>query len=184
MNTIQKEVATMQWYVLRAAGNKEKSVAEKLKKEGEVGDLMGKLGRVIVPIENSFYLKNGKKIKRERVKFPGYVFIETNVIGELKFFLKGLNGISGFLTNRSGEILPLSNLEVTRMIGDYEASKEVIETEVRFLVGEEVKILDGPFTTFNGKIESIDGEKIKVGVLIFGRSTTIDLNIHQVDKKS
>jgi transcriptional antiterminator NusG len=184
MNITTEKETTMKWYVLRAAGNKERSVAEKLIKEGDVGDLMGKLGRVIVPIENSFYLKNGKKIKRERVKFPGYVFIETNAIGELKFFLKGLNGVSGFLTSRSGEILPLSNTEVTRMIGDFEESKEIIENEVRFLVGEEVKILDGPFTTFNGKIESIDGEKVKVGVLIFGRSTSIDLNIHQIDKKS
>ena len=183
MNIVERET-TMKWYVLRAQSNREKSVSEKLMKEGEVGDLMGKLGRVIVPIENSFYLKNGKKVKREKIKFPGYIFIETNAIGELKYFLKGLNGAQGFLTSRAGDILPLTQTEVDRMIGEQQRVKEEVEVEVRFIVGEEVQILDGPFNTFAGKIEQVNGDKVKVAVSVFGRITLIELGINQIDKKA
>jgi transcription termination/antitermination protein NusG len=182
MNIIEK-VNTMKWYVLRSQNNREKSLSEKLIKEGEVGDLMGKIGRVIVPIENSFYLKNGKKVKREKVKFPGYIFIETNAVGELKYFLKGMNGAQGFLTSRAGDILPLTQLEVDRMIGEQQRVKEEVEVDVKYIVGEEVQILDGPFNTFDGKIEQVNGDKVKVAVSVFGRITLIELNINQIDKK-
>lgn len=183
MNIVEKE-ATMKWYVVRSQSNRERSIAERLANEGAVGDLMGKLGRVIVPIENSFYLKNGKKVKREKVKFPGYIFIETNAVGELKYFLKGMNGAQGFLTSRAGDILPLTQTEVNRMIGDQQKAKEEVEPEVRFIVGEEVKILDGPFNTFAGKIEQVNGEKVKVAVSVFGRITLIELGVNQIDKKA
>ena len=173
------------WYVVRAAGNKEKSVGEKLQKESEVGDLMGKVSRVIVPTETSFFLKNGKKVKRDKVKFPGYIYVETNAVGELKYFLKGINGATGFLTNRAGDILPLTQLEVSRMIGDFEAAKEVKEEDFicKFIPGEEVSILEGPFSTFHGKVESVKGDKVKVEVSVFGRISLIELNIIQIDKK-
>lgn len=183
MNIVEKET-TMKWYVLRSQTNREKSLSEKLIKEGEVGDLMGKLGRVIVPIENSFYLKNGKKVKREKVKFPGYIFIETNAVGELKYFLKGMNGVQGFLTNRSGDILPLTQTEVDRMIGEQQKAKEEVEVENQYVVGEDVKILDGPFSTFNGKIQSIKGDKVKVEVSVFGRISLIELSLIQIDRNN
>lgn len=183
MNTVEKET-TMKWYVVRAQSNRERSIGERLTNEGLVGDLMGKLGRVIVPIENSFYLKNGKKVKREKVKFPGYIFIETNAVGELKYFLKGMNGAQGFLTNRTGDILPLTQLEVDRMIGEQKRVLEEVEVEVKFIAGEEVQILEGPFNTFTGKIEQVSGDKVKVAVSVFGRITLIELNINQIDKKA
>jgi transcriptional antiterminator NusG len=183
MNIVEKET-TMKWYVVRAQSNRERSIAERLTNEGAVGDLMGKIGRVIVPIENSFYLKNGKKVKREKVKFPGYIFIETNAVGELKFFLKGMNGAQGFLTSRAGDILPLTQLEVDRMIGEQKRVQEEVEVEVKFIVGEEVQILDGPFNTFTGKIDQVSGDKVKVAVSVFGRITLLELNINQIDKKA
>lgn len=183
MNIVEKET-TMKWYVVRAQSNRERSIAEKLSKEGEVGDLMGKLGRVIVPLENTFYLKNGKKVKREKIKFPGYIFIETNAVGELKFFLKGMNGAQGFLTSRAGDILPLTQTEVNRMIGDEERAKETIDDEVKYIVGEDIRILDGPFNTFTGKIEQVNGDKVKVAVSVFGRITLLELGILQIDKKN
>jgi transcriptional antiterminator NusG len=183
MNIVEKET-TMKWYVVRAQSNRERSIGERLTNEGAVGDLMGKLGRVIVPIENSFYLKNGKKVKREKVKFPGYIFIETNAVGELKYFLKGMNGAQGFLTNRTGDILPLTQLEVDRMIGEQKRVLEEVEVEVKFIAGEEVQILEGPFNTFTGKIEQINGDKVKVAVSVFGRITLIELNVNQIDKKA
>lgn len=183
MNIVEKET-TMKWYVVRAQSNRERSIGERLTNEGAVGDLMGKLGRVIVPIENSFYLKNGKKVKREKVKFPGYIFIETNAVGELKYFLKGMNGAQGFLTSRAGDILPLTQTEVNRMIGEQQRVQEEVEVEVRFIVGEEVQILEGPFNTFAGKIEQVNGEKVKVAVSVFGRITLIELGVNQIDKKA
>jgi len=183
MNIVEKET-TMKWYVVRAQSNRERSIGERLTNEGAVGDLMGKLGRVIVPIENSFYLKNGKKVKREKVKFPGYIFIETNAVGELKYFLKGMNGAQGFLTNRTGDILPLTQLEVDRMIGEQKRVLEEVEVEVKFIAGEEVQILEGPFNTFTGKIEQVNGDKVKVAVSVFGRITLIELNVNQIDKKA
>ena len=164
------------WYVVKVATNKERSVGEKLQKESEVGDLMNIVQQVIVPIETTFYLKDGKKMKRDKVKFPSYVFVETTAVGELKYFMKGMNGVGGFLTNRAGEIIPLTQIEVNRMIGDQEKEKEKKELDTNvFIVGEEVTILDGPFNGFNGKVESANDKKVKVAVSIFGRVNIIDL---------
>jgi transcriptional antiterminator NusG len=181
MDTVVEKINTMKWYIVRAQSNKERNVAERITNESLKGDLMGKVGRVLVPTENTFYMKNGKKVKREKVLYPGYIFVETNAIGELKYFLKGMNGASGFLTNRAGEILPLSEIEINRMIGQQETAK--IEVETPFVVGEEVKIIDGPFSSMLGKIESINDQKVKLSVSIFGRITPVDLNIIQIDKK-
>lgn len=174
---------TMKWYVVRAQNNREKGVCEKLIKEGEKGDLIGKIGRVLAPIEKSFFLKDGKKVVREKVLFPGYIFIECNAIGELKYFIKGLSGASGFLTNRAGDIQSLTKKEIEGMLGRQETSEEEVELDNRFIVGEEIRILDGPFATFEGIVEEVNGEKVKVSVLIFGRKTPVDLNINQIDKK-
>jgi transcriptional antiterminator NusG len=180
--SVLEKTKTMRWYIVRAQSNKERNVAERITSQSEKGDLMGKVGRVLVPTENTFYMKNGKKVKREKVLYPGYIFVETNAIGELKFWLKGLNGASGFLTNRSGEILPLSETEVNRMIGQQEEQK--IEVETPFVIGEEVKIIDGPFSTMLGKIDDINDQKVKLNVSIFGRVTAVELNIIQIDKKT
>jgi transcriptional antiterminator NusG len=133
-------------------------------------------------MEKSFYVKGGKKVKREKVLYPGYIFIETSAIGELKYFLKGCNGATGFLTNKSGEIKPLSLLEVNKMIGQQEEAEEV-ELENPFVAGEDVKITDGPFDSMIGTIESISGQKVKVVVSIFGRKTPVELDMMQIDKK-
>lgn len=182
MSTATERGTAMKWYVIRSQSNREKSISEKIIKEGERGDLMGKIGQVIVPIENVYSLKNGKKIKKERVKFPGYIFIETNAIGELKFWMKGLNGAQGFLTSRGGEILPLTQAEVERMIGEQQKAKEEVVPETRYLIGEDIKILDGPFSTFNGKVEQVNGDKVKVAVSVFGRVTLLELGILQIEK--
>ena len=182
--TIEKQtVSTMKWYIVRAQSNRERSVSERIIKESEKGDLMGKVGQVIVPMEKSFFLKNGKKVMREKVMYPGYIFVETNAIGELKYFIRGCNGATGFLTNRSGDILPLAQTEVNRMLGQHEESKEQ-QIETTFVHGEEVKIIDGPFNGFVGTIEEIKDQKVKVGVLIFGRKTLMELSMMQIDKKS
>jgi transcriptional antiterminator NusG len=175
------ELTDLKWYIVRTQSNREKSIADKIKNESEKGDLIGKVSNIIVPIENTFYLKNGKKIKREKVLYPGYVFIETNAIGELKYFLRGVNGASGFLTDRQGNIQELSKRDVNRMIGIQE--ELAVEKETKFLVDEVVKIIEGPFSSMIGTIDSIDGDKVKLSVSIFGRINNVELNISQIDKK-
>lgn len=181
--TIENQTSTMKWYIVRSQANRERSVSERISKEAEKGDLVGKIGQVIVPMEKSFFLKNGKKVSREKVMYPGYIFIETNAVGELKYFLKGCNGATGFLTSRSGDVQPLSNVEVDRMLGQHQ---EIVQKQVEapFFVSEEIKVIDGPFKGFVGTIKEVKDQKVKVGVMIFGRETLIELNTMQVDKKN
>lgn len=183
MSTMIMKETTMKWYVVRAQANREKSVSERLKKEAEKGELMGKIGKVLVPMEKSFFMKNNKKVMREKVMYPGYIFVETSAVGELKQLIKIINGATGFLTNRAGDIQPLTQKEVDKMVGEHEtnSTKEVSNT---FCLNEEVKVIDGPFNGFKGVVESIDEEKqkIKVSVLIFGRKTPLELNMLQAEK--
>lgn len=183
--TIEKQTTTMKWYIVRAQSNRERSVSEKIMKEAEKGDLMNKVGRVVVPFEKSFFMKNGKKVVREKVMYPGYIFVETNAIGELKYFIKGCNGASGFLTNRAGDIQALQQTEIDRMLGVQKEAEEK-EIETTFVYDEEIKIIDGPFNGFVGTIEEIreKDQKVKVGVLVFGRKTLMELSINQIDKKT
>lgn len=174
------ELTDLKWYIVRTQSSREKSIADKIKNESEKGDLLGKVNNIIVPIENTFYLKGGKKVKREKVLYPGYVFIETNAIGELKYFLRGVNGASGFLTDRQGKIQELSKKDVNRMIGIQEELS--VEKETKFLVDEVVKITEGPFSSMIGTIEKIDGDRVRVNVAIFGRVTPVDLTTSQIDK--
>jgi transcriptional antiterminator NusG len=183
MSTITETTTNMKWYVVRAQAMREKSVGDRLIKEAEKGDLQGKIGQVIVPMEKSFFMKNGKKVTREKVMFPGYVFVETNAIGELKYHLKGMSGATGFLTDRSGTIQPLSRDEVNKMLGLHEES-QTKQPETTYVIGEEIKVMDGPFNGFIGTIDEIKDQKVKVSVLIFGRKTPIELSVMQIDKKS
>lgn len=182
MMTTIENVATMQWYIVRAQSNRERSVSEKIIKDGEKGDLIGKIGKVIVPTEKSFHLKNGKKVQREKVMYPGYIFVETNAVGELKYYLKGVNGASGFLTSRGGVIQSLTQTEVDRMLGVQKEKEEVAELFNHFIIGESVKILDGPFSGFTGTVESIKEQKVKVEVMIFGRKNLVELSSLQIEK--
>jgi transcriptional antiterminator NusG len=171
----------MKWYVVRTQNQREKSVAERIQKEAEKGTLIGKVGQVIIPIEKVITVKSGKKIQKEKVMLPGYIFLETNAVGELKYFLKSVKGTSGFLTERNGDIKSLSEAEVNKMTG---RNKEVpVESLLSFEVDEEVIINDGPFSTMKATIDKIEDQKVTLSVSIFGRKTPLTLDIHQIDKK-
>lgn len=172
----------MKWYVVRTQGNREKSVAEKINKEGENGDLIGKIGQVLVPLEKSMFLKNNKKVEKETIMFPGYIFMETNSLGELKYFLKGVKGATGFLAERNGDIQSLTETEVNKMIGKQTESMNKKIDNI-FTVGEEVTINEGPFATMKATIEKIEDQKVILAVSIFGRKTPLTLEMHQIDKK-
>ena len=178
-----KIIKTMEWYIVRAQANRERKVSERLIKEGEKGELTGVIGRVVVPTEKVFSTKDGKKTQREKVMFPGYVFVETSAIGELKHIVKKIDGATGLLSDRAGNIQIVSETEVNRMIGLHEENKNKEFTDI-FSVGDEVIVAEGPFASFKGNIEHIDKEKgkIKVNVLIFGRPTSVELEDTQVRK--
>lgn len=179
---VEKLEKEMTWYVIRTQNNREKSVAERIIKEGERGDLIGKIGQVLVPLEKTIFLKNNKKVEKETIMFPGYIFMETNSLGELKYFLKGVKGTSGFLTARNGDVESLTEAEVNKMIGKQtESMNKKIENV--FIVGEEVTINEGPFSTMKATIEKIEDQKVVLAVSIFGRKTPLTLEMHQIDKK-
>jgi len=114
--------------------------------------------------------------------YPGYIFVETNSVGELKYYLKAVNGATGFLTNRAGDIQSLTQVEVDRMLGVQKEKEENLELGNSLIKGEQVKVLDGPFTNFIGTIDSIKDQKCKVEVMIFGRKNLIELNTMQIEK--
>lgn len=171
----------MKWYIVRTQSNRERFVSEKLIKESsENGQLFGKIGKVIVPVERKVSARNGKKIFREKVMYPGYVFVEVLAIGELTNYLKNCDGASGLLSNKGGELQLISDSEVERIIGITQTIDE--NAELSFAVGQEIVITDGPFSSFNGVIELINDQRVKVSVMIFGRKTPLELSINQIDK--
>lgn len=182
MNTDVVSKTDMKWYVIRTQNNREKSVSERLLKEAERGELMGKVGEVLVPIEKIVQVnKEGKRVQKDKIMLPGYIFLQTNSLGELKYFLKGVKGTSGFLTERNGSVESLTEDEVNKMIGRHKDSASVVDS-LTFSVGEEVTINEGPFTTMKATIESIKEQKVTLSVSIFGRKTPLTLELSQINK--
>jgi len=173
----------MEWYIVRSQANRERKVSERIIKEGEKGELIGVIGRVVVPTEKVFTTKDGKKTEMEKVIFPGYVFVETSAIGELKQVVRRIQGATGLLSDRAGNIQVVPDSEVNRMIGVHEENKTKSFNDI-YSIGDEVIVTDGPFTSFKGNIEYIDKEKgkVKVNVLIFDRPTIVELEDTQVRK--
>ncbi len=187
------------WYVLRAAGGKEKKAKEYLEKEIERCGLQNLVSQVLVPTEKVYKIRDGKRISSERLFYPGYVLIEAELTGELQYILRNeVPHMSGFLTEKrdvsrgTGKAqeekipVPIRESEVKRILG--EQDENIVsdgETVVDYTVGESVKITDGPFSGFDGTVEEIveDRSKLKVMVMIFGRKTLLELNFTQVTKE-
>lgn len=177
------EVKTnMKWYVVKTVNNREKSVAERIVSEGEKGDLIGRIGQVIVPYEKVVSMKDGKKVQKDKILLPGYIFLETNSLGELKYFLKGVKGTSGFLTERNGDITALSESDVFKMIGRNKETSNV-DLTLNYVIGDSVLINEGPFSSMTAVIEKIEDQKVILSVSIFGRKTPLTLDVNQIEKK-
>jgi transcriptional antiterminator NusG len=144
------------------------------------------VSQVLVPTEKVVQVKDGKKISKERVYFPGYVMIEANLTGEIPHIIKSITGVIGFLgETKGGEAVPLRLAEVNRMLGKVdELSVTTENVNIPFSIDETVKVIDGPFNGFNGTIEKINEEKRKLEVMvkIFGRKTPLELSFMQVEK--
>ena len=178
---------TTKWYVLRAVGGKEKKAKEYIETEIRRLNLSEYIPQVVVPTEKIFQFRNGKKISTERVYYPGYVLIEAYLTGEIQHILRNISYISGFLTEGADKIpVPLRDTEVNKILGKSDEALDKDEENLDpFTVGDNVKIMEGPFNGFDGTIEDIahDKKKLKVMVKIFGRKTLLELNFAQVVKE-
>jgi transcription termination/antitermination protein NusG len=176
------------WYVLRAIGGKEKKVKEVIESEVERLKLSDYISQVLIPTEKIYQIRNGKKISKERSFFPGYVIIEAALVGEIPHILKNLPNVIGFLGTKGDEVpTPLRGSEINRILGKVdELAAGDEELNVPFVIGESVKVIDGPFNSFTGVIEEVNEEKkkLKVMVKIFGRKTPLELSFMQVEKES
>ncbi len=176
------------WYVIRAIGGKENKVKTYIENEIARLKMTDYVDRVLVPTEKVIQIRNGKKVNKERVYFPGYVMIEANLSGELPHIIKSIPGVIGFLGEvKGGDPVPMRKAEINRMLGKVdELSLQNDNVAIPFIVGETVKVIDGPFNGFDGTIEKINEEKRKLEVMvkIFGRKTPLELSYMQVDKFS
>ncbi len=181
----------LKWYVLRAISGQEKKVKNYLESEILRQKLEEYIPQVLIPSEKVYEMRNGKKRVRERNFFPGYVLVSADLShGEVYHIINNIPGIIGFLgTGGSGaskDPVPLRQSEVNRILGKVDEAEEAEETlETPYVVGEEVKVMDGPFSGFVGNIEEVfeERKKLKVMVKIFGRNTPVELNYMQVEKQ-
>ncbi|MXV39232.1 transcription termination/antitermination factor NusG [Flavobacteriaceae bacterium Ap0902] len=174
------------WYVLKTVNGKENKIKDYIIDEIKYQGLEDYLGQIVVPMEKVIQIKNGKKVQRERVHYPGYVMIEVELVGEVPHVIKGINGVISFLSaTKGGDPVPMRKSEVNRMLGKVDALSEEEELiNIPYTVGETIKVIDGPFNGFNGTIEKINEEKRKLEVMvsIFGRKSPLELNYMQVEK--
>jgi transcriptional antiterminator NusG len=176
----------LKWYVVRAVSGKEKKVKQYIDSEISRLGLSERVPQVLIPMEKYYQMKEGKKIAKERNFYPGYVLVEAQLDGELEHVIKGVNSVIGFLGDKNGTPVPMRQAEVNRILGKVDEMSQQSEVmSVSYFVGENIKVMDGPFNGFTGVIEEVNEEKkkLKVMVKIFGRKTPLELNYMQVEKE-
>jgi transcriptional antiterminator NusG len=180
------EVVTKNWYVIRAVSGQEAKIKDYIMSEISRLGYAGQVEDILVPMEKVVQIRNGKKINKEKVYFPGYIMIKANLTGEIPHIIKSVTNVIGFLgETKGGDPVPLRTSEVNRMLGKVDELTMTTEhIAIPFSRGENVKVIDGPFNGFNGSIEKVNEEKRKLEVMvkIFGRKTPLELSYMQVEK--
>lgn len=180
----ENEMPVRGWYVLRAISGKEAQVKEIIEGAMKCSDLGNYVFQVLIPTEKVITLRNGKKSVKEKNLYSGYVFIEAILTGEVIHELTNTTNVIDFLRGREKSSKPerLREAEVMRMLG---AADELAAPEADFMVGEQVKVIDGPFKDFHGVIEEVNPEKrkLKVSIKIFDRKTPLELENSQVERE-
>ena len=177
--------AEMAWYVLRAVSGKEGKVKEYIDAEIKNGRLGGHVSQVLIPTEKVKQVQGNKQVVKERLYLPGYVLVEARLVGETVHELRSTPNVLGFLGGMDNPT-PLRESEVKRILGKVdELEDEPQVLEIPYVVGDSVKVTDGPFSGFSGVIEKVDEEKRKVTVVVkvFGRNTGLDLGFMQIEKE-
>ena len=191
-NAVQQQET--KWYVLRVVSGKESKVKEYLDKDIIRSGYAEVIKQVFLPVEKVYKVQNGKKVMREKNYFPGYVMIEVldgKLTDDMIHHISNVSNIMHFLTDgkgSKGNIISLRKAEVNKMLGKVDEMSDAggMSMSEPFIIGETIKIIEGPFNDFNGVIEEVNDEKkkLKVTVKIFGRSTPVELNYMQVEKLS
>ncbi|MBA5247878.1 transcription termination/antitermination factor NusG [Marnyiella aurantia] len=179
-------MSDLKWYVLKSISGQENKVKNYIENEMKHHGFEQYVTQVVIPMEKVIVMRNGKKVPKERPYYPGYLMVEANLIGEIPHIIKNIPGVISFLSlTKGGDPVPMRKSEVNRMLGRMdELSEFATELEIPYVVGENIKIIEGPFNGFNGTVEKIleDKKKLEVSVLIFGRKTPMELSFLQVEK--
>jgi transcriptional antiterminator NusG len=178
-------VATgLRWYVVHAYSGMEKAVERNLRERIDRAGMQAKFGRILVPTEEVVELKNGKKSVTERRFFPGYVLVEMLMDDESWHLVKHTGKVTGFVGGARNRPAPISEAEVMKIVHQMQEGIEKPRPKVEWMVGELIRVKEGPFTDFNGAIEEVNYEKskVRVSVTIFGRATPVELDFAQVEK--
>ena len=180
-------IGNKKWYVIRAISGKEKKVKQYIESEIARAGLQDYVAQVLIPMEKYYQIKDGKKVSKERSYFPGYILIEAELTGEIPHIIENTTGVIGFLGAKGEPPAPMRQAEVNRILGNVDQLADTEEViNIPFVVGETVKVIDGPFNSFSGVVEEVNEEKkkLKVMVKIFGRKTPLELSYMQVEKES
>ena len=171
------------WYIVQAYSNFERKVADSIREQAKQRHLDHLFDEVMVPTEKVVEVRRGQKVDAERKFFPGYVLVKMDLTDEAYHLIKNTPKVTGFLGSGS-KPMPVSEKEVARIIGAIEEGVERPKPTIQFEIGEQVRVTDGPFATFNGSVEQVDEERtrLRVTVSIFGRATPVELEYGQVEK--
>ena len=171
------------WYIVHAYSNFEKKVAESIRDQAKQRSLEGNFEQIMVPTEKVTEVRRGRKIDAERKFFPGYVLVKMDLTDEVYHLIKNTPKVTGFL-GTDKKPMPISDSEAARILHQVQEGIERPKPSVTFEVGEQVRVSDGPFASFNGVVEEVDDarSRVKVAVSIFGRATPVELEYGQVEK--
>lgn len=174
----------MQWYIVHAYSGMEKAVERNIAERIARVGMQAKFGRILVPTEEVVEIKNGQRKTTERRLFPGYVFVEMVMDDESWHLVKHTNKVTGFVGGAKNRPAPISEDEVQKIVSQMQEGTDKPRHKVEFIVGEYVRVKEGPFTDFNGSVEEVNYEKskVRVSVTIFGRATPVELEFAQVEK--
>ena len=173
----------MDWYIVQTFSGFEQKVSETIKDTIKAKNLAEKIDEVLVPMHQVTEVKRGKRVQRKKKYFPSYVLVKMEMNKELYHMIKNIQKVTGFL-GTTGNPVPVSEKEITKILGNIKEGSLVPEPSLTFDIGEQVKVCEGPFASFSGLVEEVNEEKsrLKVSVSVFGRPVPIDLEYNQVEK--
>ena len=177
-------VTNKRWYIVHAYSGMEKAVERNLRERIDRAGMQDKFGRILVHTEEVVELKNGKKSVTERRIYPGYVLVEMEMADDTWHLVKHTSKVTGFIGGARNRPAPISEAEVAKIVNQMQEGVDKPRPKVQWVVGELVRVKEGPFTDFNGAVEDVNYEKskVKVSVTIFGRATGVELDFAQVEK--